>query len=418
MDSLAYNQDTRLVPKLLSNRPYSFKSKEEYESYIEHARHETLDSLFNRTYKVWKKYIDADEFHLKICAADTIFTYFQDKLGMTHYLWFTADNDAGKSNNLKLFNILGYRNLMNTAMTHFPTARYDNDSQVKVVIENDGNAAATNMSIIFSSCDQANMFADEASTIPELDGPFKTHSITNGYTTVDVMLSPNDESLEPGATKILDRPLAEIRIPKLVQGSASFVNLYVVYSFGSENLTYSFKEEGYGYDPDEFDKYAIYDQGSTSLGSQTETFDYYSSDVLLFYFILYAVLASFIGWYVVRRQATKAMKTFLSNVIDNIMKVRGALRGNHTNKNDFSDVWNAWNDMADNQRRRVIKDIPDYILIDDFYSELRKRNLYLSDGRDNKENDLSETPNLSKLNEALLASAENALNKVDWNKYR
>ena len=118
MDSLAQSEDTRLVPELLNNRPYSFKNKEEFESYIERARHETLDSLFDKTLSIWKKYIDADDFHLKICAADTMFTYKQDVIGTTHYLFFIADNDAGKSNNLKLFNILAYRNLMNTSMTH------------------------------------------------------------------------------------------------------------------------------------------------------------------------------------------------------------------------------------------------------------------------------------------------------------
>jgi hypothetical protein len=118
MDSLSYSEDTKLIPELQNNRPYSFKDKEEFYSYIERAKHETLDSLFDKTYNMWEKYIDADEFHLKICAADTMFTYKQDVLGTTHYLFFIADNDAGKSNNLKLLNILAYRNLMNTSMTH------------------------------------------------------------------------------------------------------------------------------------------------------------------------------------------------------------------------------------------------------------------------------------------------------------
>ena len=118
MDSLAQSEDTRLVPELLNNRPYSFKDKDEFYSYIERAKAETLDSLFDKTLSQWKRYIDADEFHLNLCAADIMFTYFQDRIGTTHYLFFVADNDAGKSNNLKLFNILGYRNLMNTSMTH------------------------------------------------------------------------------------------------------------------------------------------------------------------------------------------------------------------------------------------------------------------------------------------------------------
>lgn len=118
MESLAYSPGTRLVPELLSNRSYSFKNKEEFYSCIDKVRSETLDSLFDKTLNVWKKYIDADDFHLKICAADTMYTYFQDKIGTTHYLFFVADNDAGKSDNLKLLNILAYRNLMNNSMTH------------------------------------------------------------------------------------------------------------------------------------------------------------------------------------------------------------------------------------------------------------------------------------------------------------
>jgi hypothetical protein len=118
MESLAHSEDTRLVPELLSNRPYSFKDKEEFYSCIERAKRETPDTLFDKTLNQWKKYIDADDFHLKICAADTMYTYRQDIIGSVHYLFFIADNDAGKSANLKLFNILAYRNLMNTSMTH------------------------------------------------------------------------------------------------------------------------------------------------------------------------------------------------------------------------------------------------------------------------------------------------------------
>ncbi|MGC1132915.1 MAG: DUF4326 domain-containing protein [Nitrososphaeraceae archaeon] len=118
MESLSYGEDTRLIPELLNNRPYSFKNREEFDSYIERAKKETPDSLFDKTLAMWRKYIDAGDFHLKLCAADTIFTYKQDVLGMTHYLFFIADNDAGKSNNLLLLNILAYRNLMNTDMTY------------------------------------------------------------------------------------------------------------------------------------------------------------------------------------------------------------------------------------------------------------------------------------------------------------
>lgn len=99
------------------SKEYSFKSIEEINEYILKAQFETFDSIYLKVKAIWSKYIDADNDHLTICAADTIFTYFQDKLGMTHYLLFVGDNGTGKSNNLKVFQYLAYRPLFNTSMT-------------------------------------------------------------------------------------------------------------------------------------------------------------------------------------------------------------------------------------------------------------------------------------------------------------
>lgn len=99
------------------NKEYSFSSYEEIEEYIDRAKQETFDSLYLKVKDIWSKYIDADNDHLTICAADTIFTYFQDKLGMTHYLLYVGDNGSGKSNNLKVLQYLGYRALFDTSIT-------------------------------------------------------------------------------------------------------------------------------------------------------------------------------------------------------------------------------------------------------------------------------------------------------------
>ena len=64
-----------------------------------------------------EKYIDADDFHLSIGTADTIYTYYQDKIGLTHYLFFVGNNSSGKSNNLRAFQFLAYRNMTSTDMT-------------------------------------------------------------------------------------------------------------------------------------------------------------------------------------------------------------------------------------------------------------------------------------------------------------
>jgi hypothetical protein len=117
-ESFRLNEKTIFKPESSSNRPYTFKSQKHFEDCIAKARNETLDSLFNKVLAMWRKFIDADDYHLKICAADTIFTYKQDVIGMTHYLFFVADNDAGKSNNLTVLNFLAYRNMMSNNMTY------------------------------------------------------------------------------------------------------------------------------------------------------------------------------------------------------------------------------------------------------------------------------------------------------------
>ena len=116
----SFGLDEKIIfkPESSSNRPYTFKSQKDFEDCIAKARDETLDSLYKKVLAMWRKFIDADGYHLKICAADTMFTYKQDVIGMTHYLFFVADNDAGKSNNLTMFNFLAYRNMMSNNMTY------------------------------------------------------------------------------------------------------------------------------------------------------------------------------------------------------------------------------------------------------------------------------------------------------------
>ena len=99
------------------NKPYSFKSRQEFSKTAELAKLNTLDSLYLSVKKIWQKDIDADDNHISLCAADTIFTYFQDEIGITHYLFFVGDNDSGKSNNLVMFHYLGYRNLMSVGIS-------------------------------------------------------------------------------------------------------------------------------------------------------------------------------------------------------------------------------------------------------------------------------------------------------------
>jgi hypothetical protein len=119
-ESLTPDKPSELKPyELISyiNKPYIFKSRQEFDDFIEKAKNETLDSLYRKVKSIWGKYIDADDFHISICAADTIFTYYQDKLGLSHYLFFVGGNNAGKSNNLTILHFLAYRNMTSTDMS-------------------------------------------------------------------------------------------------------------------------------------------------------------------------------------------------------------------------------------------------------------------------------------------------------------
>ena len=120
ISSIPLTDTTELRPYEVTsymNKPYTFKSKDEFENIVQKAKTETLDSLYEKVKRIWTKYVDADDFHISMCTADTIYTYFQDKIGLTHYLFFVGNNASGKSNNLTVFHFLAYRNFTSTDMT-------------------------------------------------------------------------------------------------------------------------------------------------------------------------------------------------------------------------------------------------------------------------------------------------------------
>jgi hypothetical protein len=119
-DSIDVDEYTIIKPPSLMayiNRPYIFKSEEQFEEFAENIKTKDLDALYKKVKSIWRKYVDADDFHISICAADTIFTYFQDKIGLTHYLYFVGGNTSGKSNNLTVLHFLAYRNMTDSGMT-------------------------------------------------------------------------------------------------------------------------------------------------------------------------------------------------------------------------------------------------------------------------------------------------------------
>jgi hypothetical protein len=89
--------------------PYIFDSTKELKEYLELARKETFDTLLSKVQIIYRKYVNTDEHYIVILAADTIYSYFQDKFGTTHYNIFVGDNGSGKNSALLAFKYLGYR---------------------------------------------------------------------------------------------------------------------------------------------------------------------------------------------------------------------------------------------------------------------------------------------------------------------
>jgi hypothetical protein len=98
--------------------PYTFQNMRELEQYVDMARLETAGSLF-RKIKVWAgKFYDTDtEEYTNLIAADIFFTYFQDRIGKTHYIFVWGDPDQGKGAILETFNQLAYRSASVTSAT-------------------------------------------------------------------------------------------------------------------------------------------------------------------------------------------------------------------------------------------------------------------------------------------------------------
>ena len=111
-----------------------------------------------------------------MCSADTIFTYFQDSLGMTHYLFFVGSPDSGKSNRHLVFNFLAYRNFMSTDVTPSNIYRFLGSQQ-------EG---------------QGTICEDEADDLDE--SPEKMKIYKSGYTS-GFKVARNDDSINGGMSQ-------------------------------------------------------------------------------------------------------------------------------------------------------------------------------------------------------------------------
>jgi len=105
-DKILYPADSLDSQKPL---PYRFASAQELEMYLELARKETLDSLYQAVMSNLRLYVNVDEHYLVVIASDIILSYFQEKFPTMHYDIFVGDNGSGKNSAQQAISRLGYR---------------------------------------------------------------------------------------------------------------------------------------------------------------------------------------------------------------------------------------------------------------------------------------------------------------------
>jgi hypothetical protein len=108
-----------------------------------------------------------------------------------------------------------------------------------------------------------------------------------------------------------------------------------------------------------------------------------------------------------------------SDITLELITVRTALKNDIRSRDIFSESWGAeefgnnsrWRKKAYDERRSLIQNPRDYVVIDDFYARLNKRNDYIKKSQING-------VELINHNQECLVLAETALSEIDWTKYR
>jgi hypothetical protein len=90
--------------------PIEFESKAEIKEYTELAKHETIDSLYQKVKGTVVLYVDQDEDIIILISSDIFWTWFQDLFPTTHYYDVNGKaNGIGKSSIGHMFEGVGYR---------------------------------------------------------------------------------------------------------------------------------------------------------------------------------------------------------------------------------------------------------------------------------------------------------------------
>lgn len=104
--------DRALVPptrKEYPYEPYEFESLDELNSYVDIAKNQTIDTLYEEIKSIVKLFNNQEDNKLNLIAADILWSYFQDKFATCHYDLVMGDNGSGKTSIGTTFEATGYR---------------------------------------------------------------------------------------------------------------------------------------------------------------------------------------------------------------------------------------------------------------------------------------------------------------------
>ena len=285
----------------------------------------------------------------------------------------------------------------------------ENGKQI-INITNSGTIAATNLSLIVTA------------------NKHIINDVTNLLSTTNVLLvNPGPPSLlEINHLKPLNVLLLDLHVKKFVNGVGSIIKLAI----NAKGTTFN-----------DYVVYATHDQGSTIAPLPHLYYIRLFSIAGVFFIAISESTVVIYLWFALRRRNTKR---FLQQITKEMIEVRKSLRHNLLDRypfesrdtflypyesrwrwesrsrwdSPFSGVDATWKEGAGNvlgrklNSRKIINEINDYIRVNDFYSKLVERDSYI------KNNEVIDDFTLAELNRQCLELAEDALTKIDWNKYR
>lgn len=97
-------------PEEYPYEPYEFAGIGEIQKYVNVVRNvKSVDHYYLRAKDIFSKYNDQDPHIIILLAADSVWSYFQDKFSTTHYNGIVGENGSGKSSIGDTFEAIGYR---------------------------------------------------------------------------------------------------------------------------------------------------------------------------------------------------------------------------------------------------------------------------------------------------------------------